>query len=178
MQTAKNSRPPSADPQPDRRPSSVSTPAEPAGGTISSNTQDARSKGGTAAAADGSPEDAAVGDDTSGKDPSAAVCWPGFNAAQKVKTAAAGGAGNGNADSGAVKGSAWGAADAVGTAEAPEQPADQLKDAASAAAAAASEAVVDAADRACAGAVIAAEHMLKSAEPPVDAAAHQAAKVS
>ena len=161
-------------PHPDSGTSKPAAPAEP--GLIPSNTQDARSGSRVTAAADDSGDHAA-GPEASEVDGSAAACWPGFNAAQLDTSAAASEAGLTTADAEAAEEAAQEAADATARSEAPEHTSNTLKDAASSAAAAAAGEAANTADRACAGAVIAAEHMLKSGQSAAAAAADESAQV-
>jgi hypothetical protein len=111
-------------------------------------------------------------------DDSAAARWPGFNAAQQDTSAAAGNAGLTAADAEAAEEAAQEAADATARPDASDHMGSSLKDAASSAAAVAAGKAVDTADRACAGAVIATEHMLKSGQSAAAAAADESAQVS
>ena len=161
--------------QSDGTTSSAADPAEP--GLIPSNTQDARSDGRMTAAADGSGDHTAEPEASEAAD-SAAACWPGFNAAQQLEaSAAARKAGHTTADVEAAEEAAQEAVVAAARSEASQHTGSSLKDAASSAVAAAGNKAADTADRACAGAVIAAEHMLKSGQSAAAAAADETAQV-
>jgi hypothetical protein len=82
------------------------------------------------------------------------------------------------ADAEAAEEAAQEAAHAAARSEAPDYTGSSLKGAASSAAAAAASKAADTADRACAGAVIAAEHMLKSGQSAAAAVADEGAQVN